>query len=167
MFVKIKFVEHCAAYSDNIVQMRDSEKCVALTFTTIRRHLHGAAVHFSYLIKRKSDKAPIPAIAAVATPTNDGRGANKQPAYQPPNRGVLKANIVRKGPSVPLANGGHAPKKTEAEPTPLVDLREAATSPGVTTRPADYSSINRFHFDQMFKSPGKLKDFSTAFFFEF
>lgn len=147
-------MENCFSYSDNILQMRDSERCVALTFASVRKHLHDSNIHFSYLIKKKSDKTPIPPSSSLVDATaSDSKTIPKQAPYQPPNKGIMKANVVRKGSSIPT--GSMAPKKVEmAADPPLICLE--VTEPGNTTRPAEYSSINKFHYDQMFKSPGKI-----------
>lgn len=127
--------------------------CAAITFQTIEKYLNEGHIHFSFLIKKNAKESfNIPQIAPTDK-KNDA--AAKKATNSAPNKGILKINNVRKGPSIPesvKSSGSKEVKKDEAEK----DFRDL-TKPTVlrqNSNPPEYSSINKMEQEaRHLKSP--------------
>lgn len=131
----MKFVEKCFVFADDVVELRNKERCAAVTYQSIEKHLFQGHIHFSFLIK-KNCKEPLNVNAPNENTKRDCTKP-KAAAYSMPNKGSLKGNNVRKGQSIPdvKASGGGVLKK-EVVAVVIEDTKGKG-------QPPDYSSINR------------------------
>jgi hypothetical protein len=132
---KMKFVEKCFVFADDVVKLRNKERCAAVTYQSIEKHLFQGHIHFSFLIKKNCKESLNPGTAIE----NLKKDCTKPKAtvHSMPNKGSLKGNNVRKGQSIPdvKAIGGGVLKK-EVVTVEIEDSKGKG-------QPPDYSSINR------------------------
>ncbi|KAG5677792.1 hypothetical protein PVAND_007522 [Polypedilum vanderplanki] len=146
---KIKFVEKCFVFDDDIERLRDKEMCAAVTFQTIEKHLDEGHIHFSFLIKKNCKETLN--IKAPVVSDNKNVVVAKSSSHTVPSKGILKSNNARKSQSIPSD-----PKpptiitiRKEVEEDPLKNLPTKQNS----QQPPDYSSINKQDDERHFKSP--------------
>lgn len=142
----MKFVEKCFVLDDDVIGLRNKELCAAITYQSVEKHLFQGHIHFSFLIK-KNCKESLKTGASVENVKNDCTKP-KAAAYSMPNKGSLKGNNVRKGPSVPdvKATGGGVLKKEIV----VVEIEENKAG---KSQPPDYSSINKINNNNHLHSP--------------
>lgn len=130
---------------DDVLRLRDTETCAAITFQSIEKHLFEEHINFSFLIK-KNIKDALKADASCNGASNEAAKA-KPAAHSVPNKGSLRTNNVRKGQSIPDAklSGGGVLKKEVIS----VEIEETKGSKA----PPDYSSINKINSHRQFTSP--------------
>lgn len=132
---------------DDVIRLRDTEACAAVTFQSIEKHLFEEHIHFSFLIKKNINEA-----LKVGPSCENGKGeqaVKPKAAVRPAsNKGSLRGNAAIKGQSIPDAvklSGGVVIKK-EA----VVEIEETKLP---TPKPPDYSSINKINNNKQFTSP--------------
>ncbi|XP_070496439.1 uncharacterized protein [Chironomus tepperi] len=148
---KIKFVEKCLVYNDDIIKIRDEEMCAAVTYKSIVKHLDDNHIHFSFLIKKncketlniKASAQNEKAKAVIPKPTNH--------AVQ--NKGILKSNNNKKGQSIPdVKSQATVIVKYENSSLPLEDSIKNLQNKQ-NNQPPEYSSINKGDDEKHFISP--------------
>ena len=134
----MKFVEKCYVLADDVVELRSKERCAAVTYQSIEKHLYQGHIHFSFLIKKNCKDS----LSSEMVSGNSKKDCTKPKAavHSVPNKGSLKGNNARKGQSIPdvKATGGGVLKKE-------VVTIEIEDTKGGKGQPPDYSSINRVH----------------------
>lgn len=132
----MKFVEKCFVFADDVVELRNKERCAAVTYQSIEKHLFQGHIHFSFLIKKNCKESLNPGTPNEALKKDCTKP--KTHVHSVPNKGSLKGNNVRKGQSIPdvKATGGGVVKKEVT-----VEIEESKGK----GQPPDYSSINRVH----------------------
>lgn len=140
----MKFVEKCFVLDDDVTDLRNKELCAAITYQTIEKHLLQGRIHFSFLIKKNCRE-----VRNIKAPPENVKNECIKPkaaAYSRPNKGSMKSNIVRKGPSIPdvKATGGGVLKK---------EIVEIESSKSAKSQPPDYSSINKKPNNELHTSP--------------
>lgn len=139
----MKFVEKCFVLEDDVIKLRNNEMCAAITYQSIQKHLLEDHIHFSFLIK-KNVKEPSP-VKTLPDKKEPVKAKPKPEVYKMPNKGSLRGNNSRKGPSVPEAKQivGSVVKKEVV----LVEVEE------MKSQPPCYSSINKIVNNNQFTSP--------------
>jgi hypothetical protein len=125
--------------------------CAAVTFQTIEKYLNDDHIHFSFLIKKNCKESfNIPTIS----PTDKKSDAAKKPPHSVPNKGILKINNVRKGPSIPESAKSSGSKEVKKDAEKVVQELSRPTTLRQFSNPPEYSSINKHEHDpRHLKSP--------------
>lgn len=132
---------------DDVFRLRDNEMCAAITYQTIQKHLLEDHIHFSFLIK-KNCKESLNVGSLPDSQTKKKEGEKPKP-HVVPNKGSLRINHARKGPSIPdvkLSGGGILKKEIAIAP----DIEDTKA---VKSNPPEYSSINKINHNQLLTSP--------------
>ncbi|XP_055534924.1 E3 ubiquitin-protein ligase Siah2-like isoform X2 [Wyeomyia smithii] len=155
---RIKYVEQCTADCDDLLKMIDEEKCVVVSFKTIKHFLQDdSKIPFRFIVK-KIDKESEPTVRERRISENNSQEKKtKTPKPTPfvfPTKGQMKANVNRSSPvggTSAGASGGHqlSPKSPAAPPARKISApanlsKSSATNFSSEQRtPIDFSSINR------------------------
>lgn len=129
--------------------------CAAITFQTIEKHLYEGHIHFSFLIKKNSKE---PYNLQLSTTPSDKKDSEQQkkslPFHSVPNKGILKANTLRKTQSVPdAAKSSQVTTTTKKDMEPFIDSYKSLPPMRQNSNPPDYSSINKVEHERHTKSP--------------
>lgn len=145
----MKFVEKCYQLEDDIFRVRDEERCAALSFQSIQKHLYQGHIHFSFLIKKNGNESPS-TIDGGKKVTEGGQATVAKPTpFSFANKGIIRSNTVRKSQSIPVGSSSGA-----SNPPPSVNAANSLPSQPISTekatksQPPDYSSINRLDEDK-------------------
>ncbi|XP_053686094.1 E3 ubiquitin-protein ligase siah-1-like [Sabethes cyaneus] len=156
---RIKYVEQCAADCDDLLNMIDEEKCVVVSFKTIKHFLReDSKIPFRFIVKKiDKESEPTDRVRRVSE-SNSQEKKTKAPKPTPfvfPQKGQIKANASRSAPvggtSTGPSGGGkpQSPKTPSDQPLRKVSApanlsKNSVSNSGSDQRnPFDISSINR------------------------
>lgn len=154
---RIKYVEQCAADCEDLLKMIDEEKCVVVSFKTIKHFLRAdSMIPFRFIVKKIDKEAESTGRERRVSENSSHQTKTKAPKPTPfvfTNKGKTQANVSRPaaaGSSSAGSSGGNKPSKSPSDPplrkvsAPANLSKTHATSSASDPRNIiDFSSINR------------------------
>lgn len=150
----MKFVEKCFLFDDDIFRIRDEERCAAVSFQSIKKHLYQGHIHFSLLIKHNGMESSV--MVDACKKVGDGAQATvaKTTPFSFANKGVIKSNNARKSQSIPMGSSSSVSVASVQANSTNSSTNSQPSQPSISTekapksQPPDYSSINRIDEDK-------------------
>ncbi|XP_058832885.1 E3 ubiquitin-protein ligase sina-like isoform X2 [Topomyia yanbarensis] len=148
---RIKFTEQCVADCDDLKQRIEDERCVVVSFKTVKNFLHGGSIPFRFILKKiVKDVEPVGRERRVSE-SNSRPMKSKPTPFVFPQKGKMHANLNRSssvGTSVNANNNGgnrqasgHPPLRKSSAPANVPRAQTAGISSD--QKAPEFSSINR------------------------
>uniref|UniRef100_A0A182FBD7 E3 ubiquitin-protein ligase n=1 Tax=Anopheles albimanus TaxID=7167 RepID=A0A182FBD7_ANOAL len=152
----VKFVERCYSDSDNLAEVIEDERCIALSHQQVRNYLHKGKLYFTFKVRKvsepgrerkSSESGAIPADIPGATPAPAAATAAKPKPKPPPfvfaNKGKVAANTKRSGGSAVASGAASSSSSSSSSKGGSGGSRPNSGSPNGTVLPSPSPSISR------------------------
>ncbi|XP_052871941.1 uncharacterized protein LOC128277513 [Anopheles cruzii] len=144
----VKFVERCYSDAENLAELIDDERCVALSHRQVRNYLHRGKLYFNFWVRRvdsvRGDRTVSESSdSSQAVPATKGKP--RPPPLKFANKGKVAANTKRSGggaaPAAPSGSSSSSSGSTASVKAGDTGGSSAVPSSNVSRSPSSASTI--------------------------
>ncbi|XP_050092388.1 uncharacterized protein LOC126575636 [Anopheles aquasalis] len=150
----IKFVERCYSDSENLTEVIEDERCIALSHQQVRNYLHKGKLYFTFKVRKVSDPGRERNNSESAAAIADTQGAaaggatGTKPKPKPPpfvfaNKGKAATNTKRSGGPAVASSSSSSSSKSGSGGGGGGLSRQNSSSPNGNTLPSPSPSVSR------------------------
>ncbi|XP_058055402.1 uncharacterized protein LOC131206745 [Anopheles bellator] len=146
----VKFVERCYSDAENLTELIEDERCVALSHRQVRNYLHRGKLYFSFRVRRADSARGDRTVSESSTASDPSQAvpATKGKPRPPPLKFTDKGKVRSGGGGVPAAPSGGSSSSSGSRASSAASVKAGDTSgssvvpsSGVSRSPSSASTI--------------------------